>query len=120
MLKIALQKSGRLYEGSIELLAECGLKVHRSKNALTGRSSGFPAELLFLRDDDIPGYVEDGVADMGIVGENIFAEKQTKATILQRLGFSKCRLSLAVPQGKSIIPVRAIFRVRKWPPPTLT
>jgi ATP phosphoribosyltransferase len=98
-LKIALQKSGRLSDASKELLKECGIKVNNGKNQLMAPSHNFPIDFLFLRDDDIPQYVEDGVSDLGIVGENIFLETAKKVKIVKRLGFSKCRLSLAVPKG---------------------
>ena len=98
-LKIAIQKSGRLHEKSVELLNECGIKFRNSKNQLRSVAINFPVEVLYLRDDDIPQYVEDGVADLGIVGENVHIEKQRKTTILRRLGFSKCRLSIAVPRS---------------------
>jgi ATP phosphoribosyltransferase len=96
ILRIALQKSGRLSEDSFKLLKECGIKFESGTGKLKTTSSNFPAEFLFLRDDDIPGYVEDGVADIGIVGENVFIETNKKADISYRMGFSKCRLSIAV------------------------
>ena len=99
-LRIAVQKSGRLQEKSINLLKECGLAFNNGSNQLKTESYNFPAEILFLRDDDIPQYIEDQVADIGIVGENVFLEKQKQIEIIQRLGFSKCRLSIAVPKGQ--------------------
>ncbi len=98
-LKIAIQKSGRLYEDSIKLLKDCGIDIKNGINKLKTESENFPLEVFFLRDDDIPQYVEDGVADIGIVGENVFYEKKKDAVIVEKLGFSKCRLSIAV--GKS-------------------
>ena len=98
-LKIAIQKSGRLSEKSLELLSECDIKLTQGKRKLIAVSHDFPLEILFLRDDDIPQYVADGVADVGIVGENEVLEKNKDILIAQRLGFAKCRLSLAVPQG---------------------
>ena len=98
-LKIAIQKSGRLHEKSVELLSECGIKFRHSKNQLRSVAINFPIEVLFLRDDDIPQYVEDGVADLGIIGENVHVEKAKDTTIIKRLGFSKCRLSIAVPRS---------------------
>ena len=98
-LRIAIQKSGRLQEKSIRLLSECGLNFSNGTNRLKTVSYNFPAEILFLRDDDIPQYVQDGVADIGIVGENVFIEKQKKVDVVQRLGFAKCRLSIAIPKG---------------------
>ncbi|MCX8019142.1 MAG: ATP phosphoribosyltransferase [Chitinophagaceae bacterium] len=98
MLKIAIQKSGRLHEGSLKLLKECGIDISNGNNQLRVRSSNFEAEIFFLRDDDIPEYVQDRVADAGIVGENIVYETQKKVTVVEKLGFAKCRLSLAVPR----------------------
>lgn len=100
LLRIAIQKSGRLQEGSLQLLRECGFSFN-GKDQLKTRIRNFPIEILFLRDDDIPQYVEDKVADIGIVGENVFAEKQKQNTIVKRLDFAKCRLSLAIPKGES-------------------
>ncbi|WP_271711680.1 ATP phosphoribosyltransferase [Marinigracilibium pacificum] len=99
-LKIAVQKSGRLSEESLRLIKECGIKFNNGKGTLKAEASNFPIEFLFLRDDDIPGYVEDGVADLGIVGENVLVEKSKGLEINKRLGFSKCRLSLAIPKGE--------------------
>ncbi|MEJ7646737.1 MAG: ATP phosphoribosyltransferase [Chryseolinea sp.] len=99
LLRIAIQKSGRLQEGSLELLKESGLSFSNGKDQLKTQARNFPVEVLFLRDDDIPQYVEDMVADVGIVGENIFAEKQKKNQIVKRLDFAKCRLSIAVPRS---------------------
>jgi ATP phosphoribosyltransferase len=100
ILRIAIQKSGRLQENSLQLLKEGGLSFN-GKDQLKTQVRNFPVELLFLRDDDIPQYVEDKVADVGIVGENIFAEKQKKNEIIKRLDFAKCRLSLAIPRGEN-------------------
>ncbi len=97
-LKIAVQKSGRLSEKSLELLEECDVKLTQGKRKLVTTSSNFPIEVLFLRDDDIPQYVADGVADIGMVGENEVLEKNKKVDIVKRLGFAKCRISLAIPQ----------------------
>ena len=99
ILRIAIQKSGRLQEGSIALLKETGLSFSNGKDQLKTPARNFPVEVLFLRDDDIPQYVEDKVADIGIVGENIFAEKQKKNQLVKRLDFAKCRLSIAVPRA---------------------
>lgn len=99
MLRIAIQKSGRLQEGSLDLLKESGLSFSNGINQLKTQARNFPVEVLFLRDDDIPQYVEDKVADVGIVGENIFIEKQKKNEIVKRLDFAKCRLSIAVPRS---------------------
>jgi ATP phosphoribosyltransferase len=97
-LRIAIQKSGRLYEDSVQLLKECGIDLRNVKDRLKTESDNFPLEVFFLRDDDIPQYVEDGVADIGIVGENVLYEKNKQATIVEKLGFGKCRLSVAIPR----------------------
>ena len=99
VLRIALQKSGRLSEDSYQLFKECGIRFDYGTGKLKSVSSNFPAEFLFLRDDDIPGYVEDGVADLGIVGENVAVETERHVTTVHKLGFSKCRLSIAIPRG---------------------
>ena len=95
-LKIAVQKSGRLYEDSIKLLKECGIDISNGVNKLKSEASNFPLEVFFLRDDDIPQYVEDAVADIGFVGENVVYEKKKKVDVVEKLGFGKCRLSIAV------------------------
>jgi ATP phosphoribosyltransferase len=100
MLRIAIQKSGRLYEDSVQLLKECGIDLRNVKDRLKTESDNFPLEVFFLRDDDIPQYVEDGVADIGIVGENVLFEKNKQAEVVEKLGFGKCRLSVAVPRGE--------------------
>jgi ATP phosphoribosyltransferase len=101
LLRIAIQKSGRLSEDSLNLFKECGIQFASGTGKLTARSSNFPAEFLFLRDDDIPGYVEDGVADLGVVGENVLVETARPVETVRRLGFSKCRLSIAIPRGET-------------------
>jgi ATP phosphoribosyltransferase len=101
LLRIAIQKSGRLQEGSLELLKESGLSFSNGKDQLKTQARNFPVEVLFLRDDDIPQYVEDKVADVGIVGENVYAEKLKKNELIKRLDFAKCRLSLAVPRSEN-------------------
>jgi ATP phosphoribosyltransferase len=101
LLRIAIQKSGRLQEGSLALLKEAGLSFSNGKDQLKTQARNFPVEVLFLRDDDIPQYVEDNVADVGIVGENVVLEKQKKNEIVKRLDFAKCRLSMAVPRGET-------------------
>jgi ATP phosphoribosyltransferase len=98
VLKIAIQKSGRLSENSKNLLEECGLKFSNGAGVLKTRARNFPVELLFLRDDDIPQYVEQKVADIGILGENMVFEKDKKVEIIEQLGFAQCRLSLAIPK----------------------
>ncbi|MVN91078.1 ATP phosphoribosyltransferase [Mucilaginibacter aquatilis] len=101
-LKIAIQKSGRLNEKSVELLKNCGLNFENYKSSLISPVSNFPLEILFLRDDDIPEYVQDGIADLGIVGENVIQETEVEVSYLQRLGFGKCSLKIAVPNNTSI------------------
>ena len=96
-LKIAIQKSGRLNEKSVQLLKNCGLSFENYKSSLITTVANFPLEILFLRDDDIPEYVQDGIADLGIVGENVIAETEASVRYLQRLGFGKCSLKIAVP-----------------------
>jgi ATP phosphoribosyltransferase len=97
-LKIAIQKTGRLSENSRKLLEECNIKIPNGSNALKSRAENFPIEVLYLRDDDIPQYVEQQVADIGILGENMVFEKDKDVVILEQLGFAHCRLSLAIPQ----------------------
>lgn len=99
MLRIAVQSKGRLFEDTMNLLSESGIKVSASKRTLLVKASNFPLEVLFLRDDDIPQTVANGIADIGIVGENEYAERSEKVDIVKRLGFSKCRLSLAIPKS---------------------
>ena len=99
MLKIAVQKSGRLYEDSVKLLKECGIHLNNGHKQLKAVAENFPLEVYFLRDDDIPQYVYDGVADIGIVGENVLLEKAKDIDLVFRLGFGKCRLSIAVPKN---------------------
>ncbi|MES1218825.1 MAG: ATP phosphoribosyltransferase [Bacteroidota bacterium] len=97
-LRIAIQKSGRLYEDSVKLLSECGIDLRNVKDRLRTESDNFPLEIFFLRDDDIPQYVEDGVADIGIVGENVLFEKNKQVDVMEELGFGKCRLAIAIPR----------------------
>jgi ATP phosphoribosyltransferase len=97
-LKLAIQKSGRLYEGSMQLLKECGIEISNGNNQLRVLSPSFPLEVFFLRDDDIPEYVQDAVADIGFVGENVVREKNKEVEVIEKLGFGKCRLSIAVPR----------------------
>lgn len=100
MLRIAVQSKGRLYEDTISLFQEAGIKISSSKRTLLVQSPNFPIEILFLRDDDIPQTVANGVADLGVVGENEFLERDEDAQVIKRLGFSKCRLSLAIPKAE--------------------
>ena len=98
MLRIAVQSKGRLYEDTLHLLTEADIKISSSKRTLLVQSTNFPLEVLYLRDDDIPQSVASGVADIGVVGENEFEERGEEADIVSRLGFSRCRLSLAIPK----------------------
>ncbi|OAV65420.1 ATP phosphoribosyltransferase [Bacteroidales bacterium Barb4] len=100
MLRIAVQSKGRLYDETMLLLEEAGIKLNRGKRILLLSAKGFPVELLFLRDDDIPQSVANGIADAGIVGENEYVEKGQEARLVKRLGFSRCRLSLAIPKDE--------------------
>lgn len=97
-LKIAIQKNGRLNQQSLQLLKDCGLNINNGKDQLKVTVENFPLEILYLRNSDIPQYLEDGTADLGIVGENLLIEKQKQVSIVKKLGFSKCRVSLAVPK----------------------
>ena len=101
-LKIAIQKSGRLHDGSMQLLRECGIDVSNGNSQLRVKSGNFPTEIFFLRDDDIPEYVQDGVADIGFAGENVVLEAKKDICIAEKLGFGKCRLSVAVPRNGNI------------------
>jgi ATP phosphoribosyltransferase len=100
VLRIAIQKSGRLNEDSMKLLKECGIDIANGVNKLRTEASNFPIEVYFLRDDDIPQYVEDEVADIGFVGENVVYEKNKKVEVVEQLGFGKCRLSIAVSRNE--------------------
>lgn len=99
MIKLAIQKSGRLYDNSVNLLKKCGLKIENTKGQLKAKIKNYDAEVLFLRNNDIPKYLEDGVVDLAIIGENVILEKQVSVDALIKLGFSNCRLSLATPKG---------------------
>ncbi|MBR9922048.1 MAG: ATP phosphoribosyltransferase [Bacteroidetes bacterium] len=100
-LKIAIQKSGRLSEQSKKLLRDCGIRFSNGKQALIASSGNFPLDLLYLRDDDIPRYVEDGTADIGILGENVLIESALPLRTVRKLGFARCRLSLAIPKSEN-------------------
>jgi len=104
-LKIAIQKSGRLNEESLKLLKDCGILIDNGKDQLKVDVPNFPLEILFLRNSDIPQYLEDGVADIAIIGENLLFETQKKVEIVQKLGFSKCRVSLAIPKDIEVTDV---------------
>jgi len=97
-LKIAIQKSGRLHDDSIKLLKSCGIAINNGKDQLKVSAERFPLEVLYLRNSDIPQYLEDGTVDIAIVGENLLIEKQKRVEVVEKLGFSKCRVSLAVPK----------------------
>lgn len=97
-IKIAIQRSGRLYDDSVRLLRECGIGLSVGPNKLKSEADNFPLEIFFLRDDDIPQYVQDGVADIGIVGQNVLLETKTNTEIIENLGFAKCRLSIGIPR----------------------
>lgn len=101
VLKIAIQKSGRLSDNSKKLLEECGIKFSNGISVLKTKAHNFPVEVLFLRDDDIPQYVEQQVADIGILGENMVFEKAKDVTVIEQLGFASCRLSLAIPKEET-------------------
>ncbi|AYA36371.1 ATP phosphoribosyltransferase [Hymenobacter oligotrophus] len=101
MIRLAIQKSGRLSEDSLSLIRECGISFVSSSYKLKTEATNFPLEILYLRDDDIPGYVQDGVADLGVVGQNVLVEAGLPELEVEPLGFSKCRLSLAVPRGEA-------------------
>src|SRR5271154_1726448 len=98
-LRIAIQKSGRLYDDSLKLLKDCGIDLKNGINKLKTEAENFPLEVFFLRDDDIPQYVEDAVAHIGFVGENVVYEKKKNVEVVEKLGFGKCRLSIAVKRG---------------------
>ncbi len=99
-IRIAIQKSGRLSEKSLKLLLEAGISLNNGSRKLRSVAQSFPLEVIYLRDDDIPKYVEDGVAHIGIVGENEYAEKDCKVDLIERLGYSRCRLSIALPKSE--------------------
>lgn len=111
-LNIAIQKSGRLSEDSIRLLKDCGIELNNGLNKLKAEAQNFPLNVYFLRDDDIPQYVEDGVAHIGIVGENVLVEKNKKIRLVERLGFGKCRLSIAVPKDKAYKSIKDLNGLR--------
>ncbi len=108
MLKLAIQKSGRLHEDSMKLLKECGIAISNGANKLKTEATNFPLQVFFLRDDDIPQYVEDGVADIGIVGENVVYEKNKLVKTVEQLGFGGCRLSIAVVRGEQYNNIQAL------------
>jgi ATP phosphoribosyltransferase len=111
-LKIAIQKSGRLSEESMRLLKDCGIDVNNGAGKLKSEASNFPLEVFFLRDDDIPQYVEDGVADIGIVGENVLLEKNKNVKVIDKLGFGKCRLSIAIPRDRAFKSIKDLNKLK--------
>lgn len=111
-VRIAIQKSGRLNEESIRLLKECGIEFENGMNKLKSAAINFPMEVLFLRDDDIPKYVEEGVADIGIVGENVLVESTANVEVIEKLGFGKCRLSIAIPKEKNYSGISSLAGTR--------
>ena len=111
-LKIAVQRSGRLSDGSVDLLRKCDVGFSNGLGKLRSIAQNFPLEILFLRDDDIPQYVEDGVADIGIVGENVLAEGARDVETVEKLGFGRCRLAVAVPKGSALASVRDLASKR--------
>ncbi len=106
IVRIAIQKSGRLNQDSIQLLQNCGIHIDNGKDQLKASATNFPLEILFLRNGDIPQYVEDGVAELAIIGENLLVESQNNIEVIRKLGFSKCKLSLAVPKEAKYEDVR--------------
>ncbi len=108
MLKIAIQKSGRLYDESVQLLGKCGLKIVNTKGQLKAKMKGYDAEVFFLRNSDIPKYLEDGVVDLAIIGENVIIEKEAEVSVLQKLGFSNCRLAIASPKGLEYTSIKSL------------
>ena len=117
-LKIAIQKSGRLNKDSLELLGKCGIKIDNYKDQLKASSSNFPIEVYFLRNSDIPKYINDGVVDLAIIGENLLIEKDYDIEIFQKLGFSKCKVSIALPESKefnSIIDLNSLKIATSYP-----
>lgn len=112
MLRIAIQKSGRLFEDSVALLRDAGISFGSSPNRLRAQADNFPMEIIFLRDDDIPEYVEEGVVDAGIVGENVILEKQKTVRTVERLGFGKCRLCIAMPKNSNYQGIESLENLR--------
>jgi ATP phosphoribosyltransferase len=108
LLRIAIQKSGRLQEGSLQLLKEAGLVFGNGREQLKTQAANFPVEVLFLRDDDIPQYIQDGVADVGIVGENVLLEKDRPLDLVKRLDFARCRLAIAIPRGDTYAGIESL------------
>lgn len=108
MIRIAIQKSGRLYDDSVDLLRRCGLKIDNEKGQLKARIKHYDAEVFFLRNSDIPQYLEDGIVDLAIIGDNVIREKQANVTKLLGLGFSQCRLSIATPKDMDYEDIKSL------------
>jgi len=108
MITLAVQKKGRLSEKTMKLLEDSGINIQNGKAKLQAKASNFPLQVLYLRDDDIPEVVADGIADIGIVGENVFLEKERKVKIIKRLGFSRCRMSIGVPKDFSYNSIQSL------------
>ena len=106
MIRLALQKSGRLNQDSLKLLKDCGISIDNGKDQLKASAHNFPMEVFFLRNGDIPKYIRDGVVDLAIVGENLLMEKGMDLNVIERLGFSKCRVSIAFPKGVEFMGVQ--------------
>jgi len=111
-IKIAVQKAGRLNEDSLQLLKDCGISIDNGKDQLKASASNFPLEVLYLRNGDIPQYLKDGVVDIAIIGENVLIEKGNGIRIVERLGFSKCRVSIAIPKGKKYESIKDLEGMR--------
>ncbi|MDP3311961.1 ATP phosphoribosyltransferase [Lutibacter sp.] len=111
-IKIAVQKAGRLNEDSLQLLKDCGISIDNGKDQLKASASNFPLEVLYLRNGDIPQYLKDGVVDIAIIGENVLVEKGNGIRIVERLGFSKCRVSIAIPKGKKYKSIKDLEGMR--------
>lgn len=107
-LKLAIQKKGRLSDKSLELLKSCGFDIENYSERLFISANNFKLDILFLRDDDIPEYVQDGVADIGIVGENVLIERGSKAEIIKKLGFGKCKLMIGIPEEEDVSDIKAL------------
>ena len=121
-LKIAVQKSGRLNEDSLKILKDCGIAIDNGKDQLKAQSNNFPLEIFYLRNGDIPQYLRDGIVDIAIIGENVLVEKGNDIAIVERLGFSKCRVSLAIPKDKTYNGIEAFkeYRIATSYPNTIT
>ena len=122
-IRIAIQKSGRLNEDSLQILKDCGISIDNGKDQLKASSRNFPIEVFYLRNGDIPQYLRDGVVDIAIIGENVLVEKGEDITIAEKLGFSKCKVSLAVPKSVKYnsvqVPLRLLL-ILVWPMPSVT